>query len=575
MRSTASPLALALIALALCGACEGAWAKRVALLVGVNAYPGLPAQAQLHGATNDVDALQDVLTRRWGFERKDIVVLKDERATKAGILGELRALQQRSTGGDEVFIYFSGHGTSAIDPSAATFSVPHSSGAFVPHDFRTSPAREGADGLIIGRTDLLPLLSELDAGGRKMWVVSDSCFSGQQVRSIQLKETGEMPSRMIPMVVGKESRSQGEKLDRARDASSAPPYPYRNIAYISASAEGEVARDVAGPALAKMPTLDGKPHGAMTDALLRVLDGRLPADFDGDGQLSLVEVHRAVADFMAQRAYGHTPQRLPSVAEDEHGLGQRPVLAMRGVVAQVQRAALEPLRLRISSVGGKALSKAHLNGLRQVPDAKVVGPDDREADLVLRISDTDLVIMTASGDLLRGMSGDDVTAFTGQIHQLAWAKRIRQLADQNRRGALPFEVDPANVGGNFRIGESLAFVVRPDRAATVLLLNINAEGGVSVLYPYDADERRPLAAQRRQLIPGQGRIDVTAPEGMDMQFAFAFDAPLKDMEWLTGLTGISAADGRLRLLEEALQKMKGRFTFATSETRALKAGKPS
>lgn len=565
-------LLMAGLVLALGLASEAAWARRVALLVGVGNYPGLPARAQLQGPASDVDALLDVLTQRWGFERSDVVVLKDREATKAAILRELGALQRRSASGDEVLIYFSGHGTSAFDSVNAT-PVPHGSGAFVPSDFNISSAASGVDGLIVGRRDLLPLLQALDRGDRQLWVISDSCYSGQQVRSVQLFNDDELPSRMVPLALGREATDQRADLAKAGAGSAAPPYPYRHVAYLAAAAEGERARDISGPALARVPTLDGRPHGALTDALLRVLSGQLPADLDGDGQLSLTEVHRAVADFMGQRAYGHTPQRLPSVAEDGYGLGQRPVLSMRGVAATVQRAKLEPLRVRAEVYRGRALTDAQRAAVRQVADVALVGPDAPQADIVLRATEQDLVVLAASGDLLIGMDAGNLAGLAGQMQQLAWAKRIRQLAEQNRRGTLALEVAPAAKGGNFRLGERLAFVVRPEREATLLLLNINAAGHVSVLYPNSADERTPLLAQQSRYIPGEAEhthILVTPPLGMDMQFAFAFDAPPPGLDQLTGLAEVAATSENLRRLEQALQTMKGRFTFASTDTRALK-----
>ena len=96
---------------------------------------------------------------------------------------------------------------------------------------------------------------------------------------------------------------------------------------------------------------------------------------------------------------------------------------------------------------------------------------------------------------------------------------------------------------------------------------------MSVLYPNSADERAPLPARQPRYIPGEAadkRILVTPPLGMDMQFAFAFDAPPPGLDQLTGLANAPPTSESLRQLEQALQTMKGRFTFASSETRALK-----
>jgi hypothetical protein len=50
-----------------------------------------------------------------------------------------------------------------------------------------------------------------------------------------------------------------------------------------AASEDKTTADISGGTLQYFPTLDGKAHGAFSDAFLRVLTGDLPADLDGDG----------------------------------------------------------------------------------------------------------------------------------------------------------------------------------------------------------------------------------------------------------------------------------------------------
>ena len=129
------------------------------------------------------------------------------------------------------------------------------------------------------------------------------------------------------------------------------------------------------------------------------------------------------------------------------------------------------------------------------------------------------------------------------------------------------------MGGNFKLGSKVAFVVRPDQAATLVLLNISSDGKVSVLYPHHASEARPLSAQQATFIPGQDpdrRIVVQEPLGMDFQFAFAFDSPPPDLARWHKALNMHPSDPRLEALERALQSMSGRFTFASTSLRTLK-----
>lgn len=542
---------------------------RVALLIGVGSFADTKIEP-LDGPKHDVIALREVLVRRWGFAAGDVRTLVDAQATRANILTELAALERRSRSGGEVLIYFSGHGTSALN-AGFSLPLPFGTGAFVPHDFRFNET-DGLSRLIVGRTELRPVFDALEARGRKLWVISDSCYSGQQVRSSALPQAGELRSRMISL-----PRRSADVLVLRADlaltaaAPDAEPYPYRATAFLSAATEGERAKDIPKAALATWPTLDGKPHGAMTDALLRVLDGQLPADVDGDGWLSLTEVQRAVADFMATRAYGHTPQRLPSVADDHLGLGNRPVLAVRGMATKPRQAVPEPLRMATDAAPGSALPASLAASMASLPDVKLVGLRD-PADVVLQAGAYGLRLVAASGDLLGDLPANDSARALGQVRQLAWAKRIRQLAERHQRAALPMDVDPAAFGGNFVLGSKISFVVRPDRDAHLVLLNINAEGKVAVLYPQQPGEDLALPAHQARHIPGAAehqRIKVQAPLGMDLVFAFGFDEAPPGLNSLLNAPELDAGDARLATLERWLSALSGKFSFATANLRAL------
>lgn len=541
--------------------------KRIALLVGVGDYTD-PNMRDLEGPPHDVAAMRDVLLRRWGFYAQDIKTLIDGDATRANIIAELAALSRRSAANDEVLVYFSGHGTSALDAnlSAMGIPLPHGSGAFVPADFKLEAGSSSHD-LIVGRTDLVPVISALETGGRRLWVISDSCYSGQQVRSSMLQSPGDLPERMIPLLIGSSASQQHADLTLAGKTQKAEPYPYRATAFLSASSEGERAKDIPRSMLGKMPTLDGKPHGAMTDALLRVLEGQVPGDLDGDGLLTLNEVHRATSDFMAQRAYGHSPMRLPSVAEDSQGLGNRAVLNVHNVAKRPQEQATQPLRIRVESA-----SSALITAISGVPDVRLVNPGE-PADIVLMIRGAQQGVVSASGDLLAGMPASETQRIVAQIRQLAWAKRLRGLAEKYRRAALQVDVDPAEHGGNFTPGQRISFVVRPDKKASLVLLNINSEGKVGVLYPYTTAELNPLAAGLAKHIPGSAdhqRIKVQEPYGMDLQFVFAFDEPPLGIVNLQHLDDADPGDPRLMAFERSLTGMAGKFTFASSSLRTLK-----
>ena len=66
-----------------------------ALLVGINAYPG----AELRGCLNDVKQIHDLLTGTYGFDEKEIRILRDQEATFKGIEAGLAWLAEGGRGG--------------------------------------------------------------------------------------------------------------------------------------------------------------------------------------------------------------------------------------------------------------------------------------------------------------------------------------------------------------------------------------------------------------------------------------------------------------------------------------------
>ncbi|MBW2409104.1 MAG: caspase family protein, partial [Deltaproteobacteria bacterium] len=295
-----------------------AQAENHALLIGIGKYK----YTTLEGPPHDVAALRQILIDRYDFKKGNIHSLVNQEAIKSRILHELQLLTRRTRPGDGVFIYFSGHGTSRRDELMA-LPLPHTTGALVPADFSgdlRKPVATLMSELIIGQRDLRPTLEQLDRD-RRVLMVFDTCFSGNTVRAIGTRRTADsnrymvLPSKRI-MISGRKSEVLAE---------SHPPdeaYPYRNIFYISAASENEVAKDIRTNSLHVYPTIDGKPHGVLTDALLRVLAGKTPVDTNHDGQWSQIELFKSVKAEVRRR-FRQTPQMLPRAGKQARRLHAR------------------------------------------------------------------------------------------------------------------------------------------------------------------------------------------------------------------------------------------------------------
>lgn len=92
--------------------------NKYALLIGIN-YIG--TSAQLGGCQNDVLKMKEVIKTHYGYKEENITLLMDKSGyilpTASNIIAQINALYLKSKRGliDEIYIHYSGHGTSVID----------------------------------------------------------------------------------------------------------------------------------------------------------------------------------------------------------------------------------------------------------------------------------------------------------------------------------------------------------------------------------------------------------------------------------------------------------------------------
>jgi hypothetical protein len=147
-----------------------------ALLIGINKYRySITAGYRnavfkdLQGCLNDVEDVRRLLTDMFEFPGNHIATLKNQEATREGILTAIRTeLIDKAKPGDIVVLYFSGHGSYQEDPA----NRDHLEGTIVPQDSR-DPAGQVFD---IKGKELSDLLKEVRT--RNVTFFFDSCHSG-------------------------------------------------------------------------------------------------------------------------------------------------------------------------------------------------------------------------------------------------------------------------------------------------------------------------------------------------------------------------------------------------------------
>ncbi|MEH1817839.1 MAG: caspase family protein [Nostoc sp.] len=83
--------------------------RKLALLIGINQYPKIPA---LSGCLTDVELQKELLIHRFGFQRSDILTLTEEEASRELIEAAfLDHLGKQAKPGDAIVFHFSGYGS--------------------------------------------------------------------------------------------------------------------------------------------------------------------------------------------------------------------------------------------------------------------------------------------------------------------------------------------------------------------------------------------------------------------------------------------------------------------------------
>lgn len=519
---------LLLLCLLLSGAAS---ARNVALLVAVGQFrdPALKS-FELRGPAIDIDSVQQTLTGQWGFAPADILALRDQEATRERILAEISALEQRTSKGDTVLIYFSGHGTSA-NADDNTFDLPYATGAWVPYDLDYSSLPAANKSLVIGRRDLVPRLKRLDEAGRWVVVVSDSCYSGQVVRSFGQTYSH---TRFLPM----NSRDLGvaHVVAPIGPRPQPPPYPYQHVVLLSGASDSETGADISTPqALQQAPTLDGKYHGAFTDAFLRLLKGQLLP-----GAFNYAQAREAMNSFLEHRNFAQHPQLLPAIAEDPQDVGSNAFLGMHvPAMPHVEASATaisdrDLLHIRLEKVAAPLRAK-----IASIPGVAIV---ESGGDLALRQSGAQVQLMGPAGDPVTSTTASDPNLIK-RISAQAWLNRFIP-AGSDKLG-LRADTDPGSRGNTYVQCESFVFEIRLQKPAFVMLLDLDSQGYLTVLYPAGPLERRMVPSGVATAIPGadpKDHILVTPPFGTDLVTVMAFE---KQPAFFVDLTGAQrfATDG--------------------------------
>jgi uncharacterized caspase-like protein/peptidoglycan/xylan/chitin deacetylase (PgdA/CDA1 family) len=141
------------------------YANSWAILVGVDNYPKWP---RLQYAVRDAEGVGQVLVQKFGFAPERVITLKNEQATRAGILAAFhdKLAHEGLQPNDRIFVFFAGHG------ATRKLSSGRDLGYIIPYD--ADPDQLATDA--IPMTEIQNIAESLPA--KHALFVMDACYSG-------------------------------------------------------------------------------------------------------------------------------------------------------------------------------------------------------------------------------------------------------------------------------------------------------------------------------------------------------------------------------------------------------------
>lgn len=241
-------------------------AESHALIMTISAYQG--GVPPLHGVAHDGESARSI-ARGMGVKDANMRHYRDGELTLAGMQRAFDELQERVADGDQVFIYFSGHGGRQL--------------VRVPGE-RCAESLITVEGMGFIDVELESRLKRLAAKAHKLVVLLDACHSGGATqRSLGGKQPEfaakffarsgpdecERPINVLTRSLGASSRSAGSGAG--------------NYVYIAAARDNEVSLD--------MPAKGGVATQAWRDCI-----NGAARDRDGSGGLSAAEIQACAQD---------------------------------------------------------------------------------------------------------------------------------------------------------------------------------------------------------------------------------------------------------------------------------------
>lgn len=475
-------------------------ATNYALLIGISDYE--PAHIRdLEGPVNDVQDMFTVI-QSWGFNAKNIQTLLDSQATRDNIINAIQHYSQQLKTGDQLFIFFSGHGTSGKDPNNPVLAAGE--GAFLPYDM---PKLGGSlqqqqqalkRKLIVVKRDLKPFFEQLDKNQVLTTLMMDACYSQRIVtRSIKNQKIT-LPTRSVDLDWGL-TLSQAPMPTLTPQLFEQGPF-YKNVFYMASSKHDQTSVDIPKAAVSMHQSFNDKPHGAFSSSLLRLLTQPQLADADGDGKLTYLELFRSTKKDMAMHSFPQTPTQMPSEPSETANWSDRAIFDSSRTVAP-NADTNQPLQLLV-----KQQNQMLNQQLQRLP-----------LQLVELNQTADITLMPSGNQYKLYDGGDEISTLNESALEpyLKGRIRLKQL-QQLTTGDVNVSALTQDPNSQLKLGQRYRFNIQSKPAGQLILFAVDSQNQLVILH---GRGESAIRLQGNYVSYTSTELKAEEPPGIDYLFA--------------------------------------------------------
>ncbi|MGD8280808.1 MAG: caspase family protein [Gemmatimonadota bacterium] len=563
-----------------------------AVVIGISDYINFDdvEGGDLPGAEHDARSIRDLLVMKWHVPEENIRLLLNRDATRAAIEESITGwLAGNARAGDQVTIFFAGHGSQMWDESG-----------------------DEDDGLdeTIAPADVLANSTEYDISDDTFneWlgmlpttnivVALDNCNSGTGTRDVTPFSRGRLLARDIDALERPATASR-RALPGQDDATGFDASEVR-VLELAAAQPHQVAVDAYFPAAGGTEAFHG---GAFTTFLVRELwkapasatyqeafnevyealkrnrfqqdpyisedvalkDQRLffvegGADAS-DMALPVVSVSGRRAELAAGLALGITAGSILETANGARlvveSVGQRTTVAnvIGGSIDAGDMARLvafsyppTPLLVNVAAIDTRLVESLRAE-LADVSDVRLVEEDDAFAHLLVRRGGDEMRVIGSDGFTRHegiGANAQGVAYLARALQKEAAAKRLGDM--DNPAQAFAVKLELLNGKTSFGLGEELNFRVESERSGYLTLVDLGTDGTVTVLLPNEDYPSLPIRPNLALTYPEEQGVYFVAqpPVGGGLVRAFITPQPIA----IRIPEGAPAAMGGVELAED-------------------------